>query len=94
MRATTSGKTGSSTASSRASARRPRIRRETAPDWDYFHIEVAKSAKALRDAGVRIQTGGHGQLQGLSPHWEIWMLTQGGFSNWEALRAFTIDGAD
>ncbi|MDZ4348417.1 MAG: amidohydrolase family protein [Xanthomonadaceae bacterium] len=69
------------------------IRRETAPDWDYWHIEVAKSAKALRDAGVRIMTGGHGQMQGLALHWEIWMLTQGGFSNWQALRAATIDGA-
>ena len=70
------------------------IRRETAPDWDYHHIEVAKSAKKLRDAGVRIQTGGHGQLQGMSLNWETWSLTQGGFSNWEALRAATIDGAD
>ncbi|NLB58528.1 MAG: amidohydrolase family protein, partial [Gammaproteobacteria bacterium] len=26
--------------------------------------------------------------------WEIWMLTQGGFTNFEALRAATIDGAD
>ena len=70
------------------------IRRETAPDWDYWHVEVAKSAKKLRDAGIKIQVGGHGQLQGLSPNWEIWMLTQGGFSNFEALRAATIDGAD
>jgi len=70
------------------------IRRETAPDWDYHHITVAKSLKTLRDAGVRIQIGGHGQLQGLSPNWEIWSLTQGGMSNWEALRAATIDGAD
>jgi Tol biopolymer transport system component/imidazolonepropionase-like amidohydrolase len=70
------------------------IRRETAPDWDYYHIEVAKAAKNLRDNGIRIQIGGHGQLQGLSPNWEIWMLTQGGFSNYEALRAATIDGAD
>lgn len=70
------------------------IRRETAPDWDYYHVEVAKAAKSLRDAGIRIQVGGHGQMQGLSPHWEIWSLTQGGFSNFEALRAATIDGAD
>jgi imidazolonepropionase-like amidohydrolase len=70
------------------------IRRETAPDWDYYHIEVAKAAKKLREAGIRISTGGHGQLQGLSENWEIWMLTQGGFSNFEALRAATIDGAD
>jgi imidazolonepropionase-like amidohydrolase len=70
------------------------IRRETAPDWDYYHIEVAKAAKALRDAGVKIQVGGHGQMQGLAPHWELWMLVQGGFSHFEALRAATIDGAD
>lgn len=70
------------------------IRRETAPDWDYYHIEVAKAAKALRDAGVRIQVGGHGQLQGMSVHWEIWSLVQGGFTPWEALRAGTIDGVD
>ena len=70
------------------------IRRETAPDWDYWHIEVAKAAKVLRDQGVKFQVGGHGQLQGLAPHWETWMFTQGGFSNFEALRAATIDGAD
>ncbi|MHB8912184.1 MAG: amidohydrolase family protein [Lysobacter sp.] len=70
------------------------IRRETAPDWDYYHVEVAKAVKQLRDAGVRIQVGGHGQLQGLSPNWETWMLVQGGFSNFEALRAATFDGAD
>ena len=70
------------------------IRREIAPDWDYWHIEVARSLKTMRDAGIKVQVGGHGQLQGLSPNWEIWMLTQGGFSNFEALRAATIDGAD
>lgn len=70
------------------------IRRETAPDWDYWHVQVAKSVKKLRDAGIKIQIGGHGQLQGLSANWEIWMLPQGGFSNFEALRAATIDGAD
>ncbi|WP_246048532.1 amidohydrolase family protein [Arenimonas terrae] len=70
------------------------IRRDAAPEWDYYHVQVAKAAKKLRDQGTRIQVGGHGQLQGLAPHWEIWSLTQGGFSAWEALRAATIDGAD
>lgn len=69
------------------------IRRESGPEWDYYHVEVAKAAKRLRDAGVRIQVGGHGQMQGKAPHWEIWSLVQGGFSPWEALRAATIDGA-
>lgn len=70
------------------------IRRETGPDWDYWHLTVAESLKRLRDAGVGVQVGGHGQLQGLAPHWEMWMLAQGGFTPFEALRAFTIDGAD
>jgi Tol biopolymer transport system component/imidazolonepropionase-like amidohydrolase len=70
------------------------IRRTTAPDWDFYHVEVARQAKRLRDAGIKIQVGGHGQMQGLSPNWEIWSLVQGGFSPWQALRAATIDGAD
>jgi len=69
------------------------VRRETAPEWDYYHVEVARAAKKLRDSGTPILVGGHGQLQGLAPHWEIWSLTQGGFTPWEALRAATIDGA-
>ena len=70
------------------------IRRETAPEWDYYYQQVGAAAKKLRDAGVKIQTGGHGQLQGMSLNWEIWMLAQSGFSNFEALRAATIDGVD
>ena len=70
------------------------IRREIAPDWDYNHIRVAEALKTVRDEGVKVQVGGHGQLQGMATHWEIWMLTQGGFTNFEALRAATIDGAD
>lgn len=70
------------------------IRREVAPDWDYHHITVAKSIKALRDAGIGIQIGGHGQLQGLSPNWETWSLVQGGMSNHEALRVASLGGAD
>ena len=70
------------------------IRRQIGPDWDYYYIEVAKAAKKMRDAGIKIQVGGHGQLQGLGTVWEMWMLTQGGMTPWEALRAGTIDGAD
>ena len=69
------------------------IRREVAPAWDYWHVEVGKALKTMRDAGIKIQVGGHGQLQGLSANWEIWMLGQA-MGNFEALRAATIDGAD
>jgi len=69
------------------------IRRSKAPDSHYNHIRVARFAKQLRDRGVRVQIGAHGQREGLAAHWELWMLEQGGFTPWEALRAATIDGA-
>ena len=67
------------------------IRRPTAPDDHYNHIKVAAYAKTLRDAGVRVLIGAHGQREGLAAHWEMWMLSQGGFTPWEALRAATYD---
>ena len=69
------------------------IRRGTAPDLHYNHVRTSTFAKALRDRGVSVQIGAHGQREGLAAHWELWMLEQGGFSPWEALRAGTIDGA-
>jgi imidazolonepropionase-like amidohydrolase/Tol biopolymer transport system component len=69
------------------------IRRSKAPDSEYNHVYVARNAKALRDAGVRVNIGAHGQREGLAAHWEIWSMAQGGFSPWEVLRGATIDGA-
>jgi imidazolonepropionase-like amidohydrolase len=69
------------------------IRREKAPDDQYNHIDVARYAKTLRDKGVRIHIGAHGQRAGLAAHWELWIMQQGGFTPWEALRSGTIDGA-
>jgi imidazolonepropionase-like amidohydrolase len=69
------------------------IRRPKAPDEHYNHIEVARMAKRLADAGVSVQIGGHGQREGLAAHWEMWMLEQGGFTPWEAMRSATIQGA-
>jgi len=70
------------------------IRRPKAPDSEYNHIYVARGAKALRDMGVNVNIGAHGQRAGLAAHWEIWSMVQGGFSPWEALRGATIDGAN
>ena len=69
------------------------IRRPTAPDEQYNHVEVAKYAKELRDNGVGVHIGAHGQREGLAAHWELWIMHQGGFSAFEALRGGTIDGA-
>jgi len=69
------------------------IRRETAPEDHYNHINVAKYAKELRDNGVRVLIGAHGQREGLGAHWEMWMMNQGGFTPWESIRGATFDGA-
>ncbi|MCB1025740.1 MAG: amidohydrolase family protein, partial [Acidobacteria bacterium] len=69
------------------------IRRPTAPDNQYNHFEVAKYAKTLSDSGVSVQIGAHGQREGLASHWELWIMAQGGFTPWQALRGGTIDGA-
>ena len=69
------------------------IRRPTAPENYYNHVEVAKYAKVLRNEGVRVMIGAHGQREGLAAHWEMWIMAQGGFTPFEAIRGATIDGA-
>ncbi|MBI3950708.1 MAG: PD40 domain-containing protein [Acidobacteria bacterium] len=72
----------------------PRSRRRImAPEEEYNHFNNAQICKQLRDAGVHIQLGAHGQREGLAAHWELWMLVQGGMTPMEALRAGTLDGA-
>lgn len=63
-------------------------------EYENGHILTAKTCKSLSDAGVKINLGAHGQLQGLGAHWELWSIRQGGFSNMEALRAATLNGAE
>lgn len=69
--------------------------RTMAPEEEYEngHILVSKSLKKLNDAGVTINMGAHGQLQGLGAHWEIWMMAQGGMTPMEALRTATVNPA-
>lgn len=74
----------------------PRARHRTmSPDEEYEngHILVSQSCKKLMDAGVCVNLGAHGQLQGLGAHWELWSLQQGGMSNMQALRCATMNGA-
>ena len=71
-----------------------RSRRRTTSEYgDYNHIDVSKATKQLADAGVKVNLGAHGQIQGLGAHWELWMLAQGGMSPLQAIRAATINGA-
>ena len=62
-------------------------------EYENGHIQVSKSLKKLNDAGVLVNMGAHGQIQGIGAHWEIWMMQQGGMSNFEALRTATINPA-
>ncbi|RPD49069.1 amidohydrolase family protein [Paracnuella aquatica] len=59
-------------------------------EYENGHIQLSKQAKNLLDAGVPVNMGAHGQLQGLGAHWEIWMMQQGGMSNHQALQTATI----
>jgi Tol biopolymer transport system component/imidazolonepropionase-like amidohydrolase len=67
-----------------------RIRGVMATDpADWHHIDVAANAKKVMDAGGRVCLGGHGQMQGLGPHWEVWAFVQGGMTPLQALRVAT-----
>jgi len=65
------------------------------PEEEYIngHILSSKNLKRLSDAGVLVNMGAHGQIQGIGAHWEIWMMTQGGMSPHEALKTATINPA-
>lgn len=72
----------------------PRARRRTkAPLEDYNHIRQARITKRVVDNGGMVQAGGHGQLNGLNTHWEMWAMVQGGMTPMEALRCGTLFGA-
>lgn len=71
-----------------------RIRNLMVPDEDWHFFDVAASVKKVVDQGGRAALGGHGQMQGLGPHWEIWTFVRGGMSPLEALRVATLMGAE
>jgi imidazolonepropionase-like amidohydrolase len=60
---------------------------------EYGHQAIAQGAAAVVHAGGRVCLGGHGQLQGLGCHWEVWDLQSGGLTQMEALRCATLFGA-
>jgi Tol biopolymer transport system component len=60
----------------------------------YGHNGIAKGCADVVRAGGRVCLGGHGQMQGLGCHWEIWNLQSGGMTPLEALRCATLFGAE
>ena len=61
---------------------------------EHSFAKTAAQAAKIQRAGGRIGVGGHGQLQGLGFHWEMWSLAAGGMTPREVLKAATIDGAE
>jgi len=68
------------------------------PQWfrdsEYSFKLFAEQAKKLVEAGGRVGLGGHGQLQGLGVHWELWSIASGGMKTMDVLRVATIFGAE
>ncbi len=60
----------------------------------YVFARIAEGAKRIVEAGGRVGLGGHGQLDGLGDHWELWSLAAGGMKPLDVLRAGTIFGAE
>jgi Tol biopolymer transport system component/imidazolonepropionase-like amidohydrolase len=70
------------------------------PD-EYHFPTVAQGVAQVAHEGGNISLGGHGELQGLGPHWELWMMAGEAVPNGkpkltplETLRAVTLGGAD
>jgi hypothetical protein len=63
------------------------------PDDAWHHLSVSAGARDIMRAGGTVALGGHGQLQGLGPHWEMWSFVGGGMTPLEAIRVATISGA-
>ncbi|HYW50014.1 MAG TPA: amidohydrolase family protein [Gemmatimonadaceae bacterium] len=74
----------------RRGLRRPQWFRESEYSFKLF----AEQARKVVEAGGRIGLGGHGQLQGLGVHWELWSIASGGMKPMDALRVATIFGAE
>lgn len=62
-------------------------------DEEFQFRQAAEQAAKIQRAGGLVGVGGHGELQGLGYHWEMWSFEMGGMQPVEVLRAATIDGA-
>lgn len=63
------------------------------PPQDYNEVDVGRGVTAILRAGGRVALGGHGEVQGLSAHWEMQLLARGGMTPREILAVSTINGA-
>ncbi len=61
---------------------------------EYGFKGIAKGTADIVKAGGRVGLGGHGQMQGIGCHWELWSIQSNGMSTHDALRVATIFGAE
>jgi Amidohydrolase family len=68
------------------------------PGWfaesEYSFKQIAAQAAKIVAAGGHVGLGGHGEMQGLGVHWELWSIASGGMPNHDVLRVGTIFGAE
>ncbi|KXN73653.1 tricorn protease N-terminal domain-containing protein [Conidiobolus coronatus NRRL 28638] len=69
------------------------FRRTYADEKEYVFLETGNTLTNLTRRGVLINPGAHGQRQGVGFLWELWMLSKGGMTNYEVLRAATRNPA-
>jgi Tol biopolymer transport system component len=69
-------------------------RRQWFREDEHVYWRAAASAAKIVRAGGRVCIGGHGGVQGMQCHWDLWALQSGGLTNFEALRAATLHGAE
>ncbi len=62
-------------------------------DPEYIFPEQAADAAKILRAGGLVALGGHGQMQGIQCHWEMWAFAMGGMTPLEVIRVATINGA-
>ncbi len=62
-------------------------------DNQYVFQRIADGARKIVEAGGKVGLGGHGQLDGLGDHWELWAIASGGMRPLDVLRVGTLFGA-
>ncbi|HUE79610.1 MAG TPA: amidohydrolase family protein [Sphingomicrobium sp.] len=79
---------------SRAGERNRSIGWRYTPDSEQSVFAIGRSALDVVRAGGKVTIGSHGEQQGLSAHWDMWLLALSGFTPFEVLQAATIRGAE
>ncbi len=63
-------------------------------DEEFYWLEHSKDVATIVVAGGKVTAGSHGEMQGISFHWEMWNLGAGGMPALDVLRAATLHGAE